>query len=174
MSDGPDVIVVHIEDPLLPVVVTVAPTALAGPPGASAYELGVQGGYQGILEEWLDSLRAGGSPPTLTAGATLSGHRAVVPAPGDTVVYADHTHLADLGRPVWLTLGAATEGAPVDLAWAGTVVESSWAWTVGPVFIGADGLLTQSAPTTGYTRQLGTAMSTDTLWLDPQPGIALT
>lgn len=116
---------------------------------------------------------AAGGPEDLVAGHILSGHRLVVPDTGDAVVYADHDTLSDLGRPIWLTLGAAAQGAPVDLAWYGTVTESSWSWTLGPIYVGDNGLLTQTPPTSGYSRQIGAAIDSNTIWLDPQLGIAL-
>ena len=112
-------------------------------------------------------------PDNLTAAHIMSGHRAVVITGVDQVMYADHDTLSDLGKPVWLNLGSAGVGGLVELAWFGTVVESSWSWTLGPVYVGTNGLLTQTPPTTGYQRQIGAAVDTDTLWLDPQPGIAL-
>lgn len=157
-------IVVTIEDPAPPIVVTVA--APAGPVEVTVSEVGLVGppgtGSGGIT-----------SPDGLTAGHILSGHRLVVPSSGDSVIYADHDNLSDLACPVWLTLGAAVEDAPVDLAVYGAVTEGSWAWTLGPIYVGDGGLLVQTPPTTGYVRQVATAVDTDTIWLDPQPGIAL-
>ncbi|MCM6777931.1 hypothetical protein NDR87_31465 [Nocardia sp. CDC159] len=114
---------------------------------------------------------------TGTAGAALSGHRAVVQLPDGTYVYAscdDPTHMA---LPIGITAAAAMMGDQVQIVMFGQMTESSWAWTPGPVFLGIGGSLTQSAPTgptAAFLTQLAAATAADTVFVDRLPSIALT
>lgn len=161
-------IVVELADPAPPIVVT-----LEAPPAVISVEV-AEVGLTGPVGPTGPQGPGADAPTGMLAGHILSGHRLVVPAPGDTVVYADHGNPSDLGRPVWLTTAAAVQGSSAILAAYGLVTESSWAWSLGPIYVGANGLMVQTPPATGYSRQIGTAVDTDTIWLDPQPGIALT
>lgn len=156
----PDV-VVTVEPPLPDVVVTVSEVGLVGPAGPRG-PAGPPGDSTGTA-----------GPAGRTTPVALSGHRLVVPESGGTVTVADYRDLSSLSKPVWLTTGAATAGAAVPLLAFGMLVEPSWAWTQGPLFVGIDGLLTQTAPTTGYVRQVATAMDPTTVWFDPQPALVL-
>jgi hypothetical protein len=89
------------------------------------------------------------------------------------VVYASSDDPAGMARPAWMTTGAAASGAAVTLAYYGLVTEPSWAWSPGPLYVGVGGLLTQTPPASGYIRLVGAAVSATTVWLDPQPAIAL-
>lgn len=113
---------------------------------------------------------------TALAAEALSGHRIVTELPDGTVGYASSDDLADLHAPLWLTLGAATLGGSVDLLLLGSATEGSWSWTPGPVYLGANGALTQSPPTGSpalFLAQVGVATSSTTLYLDRQPSVAL-
>lgn len=112
-------------------------------------------------------------PTGFTANGALSGHRVVVPT-GSQVEYADNTDLTDIGKPAFLTTGAAMDGQPVTLVARGLVTEPSWAWTPGLVYAGANGVPTQTPPTSGYLRVIGEALSTTTVWVDPRPPFILT
>lgn len=112
-------------------------------------------------------------PTGFTANGALSGHRLVVPT-GTQVEYADNSDMTDIGKPVFLTTGAAMSGDPVTLVARGLLREPTWAWTAGLIYAGANGLLTQTAPTTGYLRVIGEALDATTVWVDPRPPFILT
>lgn len=115
---------------------------------------------------------AGGSSVTLVAGATLSGHRVVTKASNGTAVYADNLTVG--AEPLWLTLGAALSGADVDAQSSGVVDEPSWSWTPGPIYLGSNGLLTQTLPgAPAFLCQVGYATSPTSIVLDRQPSIQL-
>lgn len=115
--------------------------------------------------------------PTLTADGALSGHRAVRPTGAGTVEYAENQTAAHAHGPLWVTTAAAADGAPVTAIAYGTVTEPSWTWTAGqPVFLGAGGALTQTAPTAPtaeFLTVVGIATATEALFVNPAPPILL-
>lgn len=99
----------------------------------------------------------GASTLTLTAPGAIGGHRAVVPNGDGTLAYADSQNPAHFGKVVGFTLNAGSVGDPVSVAVSGEVTEPSWAWVPGEVYLGSNGLLTQTAPTTGFVQVMGIA-----------------
>lgn len=67
-----------------------------------------------------------------------------------------------------VTTGATSTGQTATIAIAGELTEVSWAWTPGPVWLGDDGLLTQVLATTGAIVRIGTAISADTIIIEPR------
>jgi len=114
---------------------------------------------------------------TAIAAVALSGHRAVTPRPDGTVEYASNAVAAHLHAPLWITQGAVTAGQLATVLAYGALVESSWAWTPGvPLFLGAGGLLTQTAPVAPgalFSAQVGTATGATAAFFDRQPSIGL-
>jgi hypothetical protein len=111
----------------------------------------------------------------VTAGMVLSGHRVVRPQFDGTVVYADNTDLTDAHRPLWLTLGAALLGGQVLVQSYGPVEEPSWSWTDGAIFLGTNGQLTQTVPTSpaAFLIQVAAPDEPTKLFYDPRDPIAL-
>jgi len=111
------------------------------------------------------------------AAVALSGHRVVTPRPDGTLDYASNAVAAHLHAPLWVTLGAVTAGQPATVLAYGALTESSWAWTPGaPLFLGADGLLTQTppvAPGALFLAQVGVATGPTSAFFDRQPSISL-
>ena len=119
---------------------------------------------------------AGSLTVTFTAGAALSGHRMVTRSSDDSVVYADNSDPNHLAAPLWMTLGAASDGAAIECLAGGVVDEPSWSWTPGPLYLGATGHLTQTPPTASgavFLTQIGYATSATSIVLDRQPSIRL-
>ncbi len=113
---------------------------------------------------------------TALAAEDLSGHRIVTPRTTGSVKYASASDGEIIHAPLWLTLGAALAGDPVELLLFGPTVESSWLWVPGPVFLGDDGLLTQLPPTSAsavFLAQVGTATAATRMVVDRQPSIVL-
>lgn len=115
----------------------------------------------------------GGSALTLIAGATVSGHRALMTDVLGRAVHADPT--SPFFAAVGISLGAAAPGFPVQIAVAGqTVNEPTWAWAPGAaVFVGAAGVLTASPPASGVLQQIGQALSPTELLVVAFPSITL-
>lgn len=136
-------------------IVEVAARGPAGPPGESAVAL----------------------DPKI-AGVTLSGHRVVTTNAAGELIYADNSDLTHARRVKWLTTGAVVMGEPASLMAFGEIVEPSWAWTpTEPIYLGANGLLTQVAPTTptaAYLVEVGVAITSTSMFFNPQMPIVLT
>jgi hypothetical protein len=46
------------------------------------------------------------------------------------------------------------------------MTELSWTWTPGePIFLGNNGMLTQTPPSSGFAIELGTAISATSIWI---------
>lgn len=116
--------------------------ALGGPPGE-----------RGPAADTLDK----------TAAHTISGHRVVVAVAGGAVAVAEPATAGHAGRVVGITENAATAGSTVSVRHAGELVEPSWSWQVGPVWLGEGGTLTQTAPLSVFLLQVGVATAADTL-----------
>lgn len=93
------------------------------------------------------------------ATTALSGNRAVVADGATSAVYASNSILAHKHFLLGITTGAASAGATAQVQTAGEMVEPSWSWAVGRVFLGVNGLLTQSPSATGFVQQVGLALS---------------
>lgn len=98
----------------------------------------------------------GASTMTFVANGAIGGHRAVVADGDGKISYADATNATHVNAVVGITLGAAVDGAPVTVQATGEIVEPSWNWTpLLPVFLSVNGLLSQSAPGSGFHLVLG-------------------
>ena len=97
-----------------------------------------------------------------TAGDTLSGHRAVY-SDGVVVRYASADNLSSAERCVGITTQSAVTGSTVLVRRSGLLVEPTWSWAPGPVFLGLTGALTQVPPTSGVSLQVGVALDATTL-----------
>ncbi|WP_043004853.1 hypothetical protein [Comamonas testosteroni] len=103
--------------------------------------------------------QAGVSYVTFKASGPIGGHRAVCAAFSGLVKYADSRDVTGAMSVLGLSLHAAEDGAPINVANSGEVIEPSWSWTQDlPIFVGLDGVLTQQPPDTGY--QLVVAIAT--------------
>ena len=103
--------------------------------------------------------QAGVSYVEFKAQGPIGGHRVVCAAFAGFARYADSRNIGHAMSVLGLSLHAAEDGAPLNVATTGEVVEPSWAWGQGlPVFLGIEGALTQVPPDTGF--QLVVAVAT--------------
>lgn len=114
----------------------------------------------------------GGAALQRTAGTTLSALRAVYELDGQ-VHYLDYRDAEHIDLLLGITLTAAGAGQPINVQRSGAIDDSGWSWTPGPVWLGADGVLTQTPPATGYYVLIGAAVSANRLLLNIQPAIKL-
>jgi hypothetical protein len=85
----------------------------------------------------------------VTAAEPLGGHR-VATLDGR---YGDNTEPSHTHRLAGITKNAVDVGESVVAVFAGEIEEPSWNWNTNlPLFLGANGLLTQSCPATGLVR----------------------
>ncbi|MFK3971123.1 hypothetical protein ACI2KS_10390 [Pseudomonas sp. NPDC087358] len=109
---------------------------------------------------------SGGGVQTIicTAGETISALR---------VIYESQ----QLARPVnpatesvyqalGLAITSGSIGTDINIQTQGFVDDSSWSWTEGHVWCGANGVLTQTPPTTGWDFIIGFATSATRLYID--------
>ncbi len=111
-----------------------------------------------------------------TASETMSGHRIVIADSAAGVSYADNGTLAHSHLVLGLTLGAVAAGAPVTVQVEGEIVEPSWSWTPElPLFLGEDGLMTQTAPSSpaAFSLVVGFAVSETKIVLNFKEPVAL-
>jgi len=99
------------------------------------------------------------------AAADLGGHRVVCAVPGG-VDLASCDDEDSVSAVIGLTTAAADAGSPVSVVTHGPVVEPSWSFAIGPVYLGLDGLLTQDPPITGCVLRIGRATAPTVLLVD--------
>ena len=117
--------------------------------------------------------REAGNIITVTAGASLGGHRAVVIDSG-VAQYADSTTTGNATRVVGLTKGAITSGTSGEVQTYGELVEPSFAWTPGePIYLGTNGQLTQTVPTSGFILQVAIAITATKIFIKQREPILI-
>lgn len=129
--------------------------------------------FERVLRQTVERVVSGGADGELgsaPAGETLSGQRALVLA-GGSLYHADASDQAHAGLVVGVSMGAALAGDEATYRRAGRMIEPSWSWSVGiPVFLGADGRLTQVPPepgqATGFLQIIGWPDSPTSLLVD--------
>lgn len=117
-------------------------------------------------------------PPGATEGATflatavtpISALRALKVV-GGVASYADAGTAADAPLINAISITAASGGDQVLCRTAGEIVEPLWNWAPGPVFCGADGVLTQAAPTAGFLCIVGRSHAPTKLTVEIQTPI---
>lgn len=112
--------------------------------------------------------------PTTTAPSTMSGHRVLARVAG-VLVYASSANPAHAGKVVGISLNAALAGQDLSYQTSGEVTEPSWSLTPDmPVYLGVDGLFTQTPPTNPpsvFTQVIGFAAGPTTIFFNPQQPI---
>lgn len=128
--------VVVAEEEVTTVVIAEGAQGLPGPPGPPG-----GGGDQYV---------------TRTAGQTISANRVLYDRAG--LVYP--LNQAD-GENIFAILGLAVSagqtGAQISVQRSGTVTDSGWSWAFGRVYLGANGQLTQTPPSSGFSVLIGFA-----------------
>lgn len=99
------------------------------------------------------------------AAADLGGHRVVCAVPGG-VDLASSDDSDSAGAVIGLTTAAAAAGVPVSVVTHGPVVEPSWSFAIGPVYLGRNGMLTQDPPVAGCVLRVGRATAPTVLFVD--------
>ena len=107
----------------------------------------------------------------LTAGVSLSALRAVTTNSSGQAIYASNNTLGN-AQVVGITMGSANSGEQVGVKTFGPMSDASWNWTKGPVFLGTNGALTQTAPSGGaIIVQVGRALTATQLFVDVETTI---
>ena len=129
--------------------------------GAKLQGLGVERYYDGAIGV------------SAIAGATLSALRCCYVEDGIAHLLSsdDVEHASCFAG---LSLNAAQEDGDITLMASGVLEDASWSWEANkPLFIGADGRLTQTPPETGFSQNVATPVSTTKIIINPQESILL-
>lgn len=106
----------------------------------------------------------------VVAGQAIGGNRAVTVNNVGQLVYPDIS--SPDSRVYGITTHSSVQGELTTVQITGTQTEPSWNWDVTlPVFVGANGTLTQTAPVTGQTLVVGYPNGPTKLFIDRQPPI---
>lgn len=139
----------------------------------------VDQGQVKVLPAYSDAIAAVETPTTsgtLTgdAATALSALRVITTDGSSDLVYADSSDTTQAAKTFGFTLQAFAEGDAAVAVLASVVIDNGWNWDVElPIFIGAAGVLTQVAPTSGYLRQVATPISATSIYFEPQEATLL-
>lgn len=107
-----------------------------------------------------------GSKLTKIANTAIGGHRVVMASGANNTAIADKDTPSHMHLVIGITEGAVMAGNPATIVARGELVEPSWSFAVGPVYLGNNGLITQTAPATGFILKIGTAIAPTVLLID--------
>ncbi|MBX9754641.1 MAG: hypothetical protein K2X80_07800 [Pseudomonadaceae bacterium] len=115
---------------------------------------------------------AGGSALQRTAGETVSALRVQYEQGGKVYAldYRDPEHIELL---LGISLTAADTDQPLNVQRSGVIEDSGWNWTLGRVWLGTGGALTQTPPTDGFDVLIGAAVSATRITLNIQDPLYL-
>jgi len=92
----------------------------------------------------------------------------------DGQVFAlDYRDAGHINLLLGITLTAGGSGQLLNVQRSGIIDDSGWSWTLGRVWLGADGSLTQIAPADGYDLLIGSVTSATRITLNLQDPIEL-
>lgn len=101
------------------------------------------------------------------AGEAIGGHRAVV-IKADGKVWLVSPADAEASGVAGITTGAVAAGGQVPIASFGEVEEAGWNWAPGPIWLGANGALTQIVPNAGAIVSLGVSAGPTKMIVSPR------
>jgi hypothetical protein len=138
-------------------VIEILTAAEQGPPGAQ--------GQPG---------QSGASYLTYLADGAVGGQRVVRATTAGKVGYVDPSDPAQAHAAIGLTMGAAANGASINVQFSGEMSEPGWAWTANlPIFAGANGVPTQTPPAIGFQAPIGVATSATAMVIQIKSPIVL-
>lgn len=97
------------------------------------------------------------------AGENLSGHRAVYVGADNRFWVADPAEDFCVDMICGITTGSSVAGEDAFIRFTGELVDPSFSFEAGPVWLGINGTLTQTRPTSGNLVLLGNAAGPNTL-----------
>ncbi|MEO5341106.1 MAG: hypothetical protein H7837_11430 [Magnetococcus sp. MYC-9] len=138
---------------------------------------GVTAPIQGQLDDMAHALDRVNSvaDSSFVAGVTVGGERFVALTDDGTIVHADASNMDHALRLCGLTMHSGTAGEPVQVRRLGLVEYQGWSWDPGrpAIFLGSNGLLTQTMPTSGFSCVVGHCESPTKLFIQIQPAVVL-
>ena len=110
----------------------------------------------------------------MTAGAVLSALKVVRPTSIGKLIYASSADDLQWNDVIGITTTAGGVGDIINVRRLGLLTDPSWTWTTNlPVFLGVNGVLTQTAPTSGFICIVGKPFAADTLFINVDRTITL-
>lgn len=101
------------------------------------------------------------------AGEALGGNRIVVLDATEKAFYANKSDLTNAEKILGVTMGAASLGANVTIQTYGEMEDSSFNFTLNQsIYVGLNGQMTQTPPTTGFLRSIGFPITATKLFID--------
>ena len=101
------------------------------------------------------------------AGEALGGHRGVIVGSDNKLYYADQSNPAHFNRVLGITTGAAAQDNPASVRVGGKMTEPSWNWDLDKfIYLGTNGLLTQTPPAAGFLLEMGWPINSTTILVD--------
>jgi hypothetical protein len=108
------------------------------------------------------------------AGQNLIKNRVVIVDTDSLVYYADSSILNHANRVLGVVLTSVNKNGNVRIQTFDKLQNTSWNWDITlPLFLGTDGSLTQIAPITGFSLEIGKPIITDTIFINIQQPIIL-
>ncbi len=102
---------------------------------------------------------------TKVAAQTISALKAVAMNSSFELVYADATNTTALNF-LGISITSGNTGLNVDVRLNGEIIDISWNWIPGPVYLGFNGNLTQTLVTPGYVVEIGMATGNNRIVLN--------
>ena len=103
---------------------------------------------------------------SLTAGMSISALRCITTDSSGLAKYATPDSLAN-AVVIGISTTAASTGQNITIKTSGQITDASWSWTKGAIYLGANGSLTQTAPTGGsIVVHVAKAITATTLIID--------
>lgn len=126
-----------------------------------------QRGPQGIQGVKGDPGEGGiGGTINRTAAVVLSGQRVITTDENGGAIYADKDTSSHVGRVLGISMNAAMIGALVVVKTFGEFSEPTWNWNAGdPIYLGANGTLTQTPPNTGFLLEVAFALTSTSIFI---------
>ncbi|MBE9178586.1 hypothetical protein IQ268_08445 [Oculatella sp. LEGE 06141] len=105
----------------------------------------------------------------IIAAVALSALRMVAIDSNGNLIYADSSNLAQMFSVVGLVRSAVEAGAAVPVLVEGLFSDAAWNWIPGlPIFLGINGTLTQTPPTSGFLLMVGMVISPTQIFIQQQ------
>lgn len=121
----------------------------------------------------LSTIGSGNALPTLPANANLSALR-MVSRSGTGYSYADPNSADSVWSIAGLAVFSINAGIPVTPLRNTSFSDSSWNWARGsPIFLGTNGALTQTPPSSGYLVVVATVLDPQTIFIQIEEPIDL-
>lgn len=111
----------------------------------------------------------------MTANGSISGHKVVLCLGNMEIGYCSSSNTDHINKAIGLSLNAALDDDYVMVAINGPVVEPTWEWIPGPIYLGSNGFLTQIIPNasnSSFLQVIGTALDNHTMVVSIQPAIS--